>query len=105
MRFCFHSFMPMKRNISFAGFRLSQAVLTFVTNYSAVMPMKRNISFAGFRLSQAVLTFVTNYSAVIWENPISSQLHFSRKSRFSFQVFLRMFLIVDFSNFWFDKSA
>ena len=77
MRFCFHTFMPMKQNISFAG----------------------------FRLSQAVLTFVMNYSAVIWQNPISSQLHFSGKSRFSFQVFLRMFLIVDFFNFWFDKSA
>ena len=24
--FCFHTFMPMKRNISFAGFQLSRAV-------------------------------------------------------------------------------
>ena len=30
--FCFHTFMPMKRNMSFAGFRLSRAVLTFVMN-------------------------------------------------------------------------
>ena len=35
-------------------------------------------------------------SAIIWQNPLSPLLHFSRKSRFSFQVFLRMFLIVDF---------
>ena len=32
MPFCFHTFMLMKRNMSFASFRLSRAVLTFVTN-------------------------------------------------------------------------
>ena len=31
MPFCFHTFMPMKRNMSFAGFQLSRAVWTFVT--------------------------------------------------------------------------
>ena len=35
-------------------------------------------------------------SAVIWQNPLSPLLHFSRKSSFSFQVFLEMFLIIDF---------
>ena len=33
MPFCFHTFMPMKRNMSSAGFRLAWAVLTFVTNF------------------------------------------------------------------------
>ena len=33
MPFCFHTFMPMKQNMSFAGFRLSRAALTFVTNF------------------------------------------------------------------------
>ena len=28
---CFHTFMPMKRNMSFAGLRLFRAVLIFVT--------------------------------------------------------------------------
>ena len=37
--------------------------------------------------------------------PLSPLLHFSRKSSFSFQVYLRMFLLVDLFNFWFDKSA
>ena len=44
-----------------------------------------------------------NNSAVIWQNPLSPLLHFSRKSSFTFQVFSKMFLIADF--FWFEKNA
>ena len=35
-------------------------------------------------------------TAVIWQNLLSPLLHFSRKSSFGSQVFLRMFLIADF---------
>ena len=33
MPFCFHTFMPIKQNISFAGFRLSRAVFDLATNF------------------------------------------------------------------------
>ena len=53
MPFCFHTFMPMKRNISFAGFRLSRVVLTFVTNFCScaivvTKVVKINASSASF---------------------------------------------------------
>ena len=51
--FCFHTFMPMKRNMTFAGFQLSRAVLTFVTNFCSWLivitkVVKINVSSASF---------------------------------------------------------
>ena len=53
MPFCFRTFMPMKQNISLAGFRLSRAVLTFVTNYCSWLivltkVVEVNVSSASF---------------------------------------------------------
>ena len=69
MPFCFHTFMPMKRNMSFAGFRLSRAVLTFVTNFCCWLivitkVVKINVSSASFY--GLILMF---FSASVYSSP------------------------------------
>ena len=76
-----------------------------LTKYKNVTPQCINVLLTEEPLSLSVTKIMRHSTAVIWRNPLSPLLHFSRKSSFSFQVFLGMFLIVDFFNFWFDKSA
>ena len=61
--------------------------------------LKRLSNLQNRTITQMIGFHWQSNAAVIWQYPLSPLLHFSRKSRFSFQVFLRMFLIVHFFNF------
>ena len=66
MPFCFHVFMPMKRNMSFAGFRLSRAVFDLATNFCSECivdtVVDENNAFFGF-----VYCFPSYFAALIHE--------------------------------------
>ena len=82
---CFGTFLPMKLNMSFAGFRLYRAVLTFVTNFCSRLIVITccysiiNVSSASFYgLIQCFLRLQFIVLLVILYNIFTSPIGFHR---------------------------